>query len=369
MHPCPTGVPSGTDPAVERFQERILSDRVPIEGSFAVTRRCNLDCVHCYLGGEGHSAGDGAPELDGSEIAGILDQLVAAGTLSLTLTGGEPVLREDFGDIYARAVSRGLLVTVFSNGTAFDGRVLRLWRELPPRNVEITLHATDRDVYESVTRVSGSFDACMEGIRLLRENRVRFSLKTVALTLNAAGLDGVEDLARQLGVPFKYDTALFPPLAGEVPGTPPLAELRVPPEDIPPLDTASRKRLETWADVWRRDGGKTYPHLTWLCGAGQTNFHIEPDGFLTPCVLASSPRWDLRRGAFLEGWNGPLAEIRRLVPRDGFACTTCTIRSLCAGCPTLFELEEGAPDRISGYLCRTAHERFSSLAARGILTT
>ena len=51
-------------------------------------------------------------------------------TLWLTLTGGEPLLRPDFCDIYAYAHGLGLVLTVYTNATLITERHLELWRTL-----------------------------------------------------------------------------------------------------------------------------------------------------------------------------------------------------------------------------------------------
>src|SRR5581483_4846708 len=77
-------------------------ERVPAEVMLEVTHRCNLPCTHCYLPDhEDHG------ELSFDEICGIFDQLREAGTLFLTLTGGEVLSRSDFLEIVDAAAERG----------------------------------------------------------------------------------------------------------------------------------------------------------------------------------------------------------------------------------------------------------------------
>ena len=88
---------------------------IPLSVLYEVTHRCNLGCEHCYLS-EG-PVGRPRPtreELSLEEIRRILDQLAEAGTMFLTLSGGEVFLRRDALDIVAHARSRGLSVTVFT---------------------------------------------------------------------------------------------------------------------------------------------------------------------------------------------------------------------------------------------------------------
>jgi MoaA/NifB/PqqE/SkfB family radical SAM enzyme len=87
---------------------------LPLDAMLEVTYRCNLSCVHCFIEENTHE------ELSTREIFDLLDQLAAAGTLTVTLTGGEALTREDFFDIAAYARHKAMAVNLMSNGTLID---------------------------------------------------------------------------------------------------------------------------------------------------------------------------------------------------------------------------------------------------------
>ena len=81
---------------------------VPYGVGLELTARCNLDCIHCY-----HVTCSGA-EMSTDEITGLFDDLAQLGTMELTLTGGEPLLRSDFPEILLYAVkTTGFSVKIF----------------------------------------------------------------------------------------------------------------------------------------------------------------------------------------------------------------------------------------------------------------
>ena len=97
--------------------EKIKGKRVLMSFDLEVTARCNNDCRHCYIN---LPAGDRAArekELSLEEIKEIADEAVSLGTLWCLITGGEPLLREDFSDIYLYLKRKGLLISVFTNAT------------------------------------------------------------------------------------------------------------------------------------------------------------------------------------------------------------------------------------------------------------
>ena len=100
--------------------QRLAGKRIPIGGSIELTQRCNNKCVHCY---NNLAAGDNAAlesELSLDEHCRIIDEIADFGCLWLLLTGGEIFLRRDFLDIYSYAKQKGLLVTLFTNGTLIN---------------------------------------------------------------------------------------------------------------------------------------------------------------------------------------------------------------------------------------------------------
>ncbi|MEA3506802.1 MAG: radical SAM protein, partial [Elusimicrobiota bacterium] len=140
----------------ERLFERIRSRRLPFQGTFELTRRCNLRCSYCYVGFDWKISPE--EELSREEIYSLLDQVAAAGCLFLTFTGGEPLSREDFPAIYSYAVQKGIKVVIFTNGTLIDRTLAALFREQPPLYLEITMPGISEEVYERVTGVKGSYE-------------------------------------------------------------------------------------------------------------------------------------------------------------------------------------------------------------------
>ena len=79
--------------------------------SIELTRRCPLDCLHCYNNLPMGDQAARSQELTFAEHVRLLDELVAAGTLFILYSGGEIFARKDFLDIYTEAKKRGFLIT------------------------------------------------------------------------------------------------------------------------------------------------------------------------------------------------------------------------------------------------------------------
>lgn len=339
---------------LRRLRIKVAQERIPLTGSLDLTHRCNLRCVHCYLGGKQNRQENRDKELSTAQWISTIDEITEAGCLYLLITGGEPLIRKDFFEIYSHAKMKGLLVTVFTNGTLITDRVLELFGDLPPHVVEISLYGATAQTYERVTRVKGSYRQCLKGIERLMEIKTRLKLKTILMTHNRHEFHEIEDMARHWGLKFRFDAGIFPCSNGDK--TP--IGLRVSPQEAIEKEFSDKARLQRWRDYFKEMRGVPASQTLYDCGAGRMSFHIDPYGFLKPCLMVNSPKVDVSNGGFLAGWDDviPLIGEKELSP--GLSCHECEKRSLCGFCPAFFALESGSENIRSEYLCAIGHRRF-----------
>jgi radical SAM protein with 4Fe4S-binding SPASM domain len=340
-----------------RLAERVRGKRVPMMGSFELTFRCNLRCKHCYLDGQ-HDGVPGMEELSLDEIRDILDQVADAGCLWLLLTGGEPLVRDDFLDIYTYAKHKGFLIFLFTNGTLLTPEIADVLAEYPPFVTEVTLYGQTRETYERITGISGSFDRCIRGIELLVGRGLQTKLKTMLMTLNQHELSDIKGYAEDLGIGFRYDAKLNPGLDAE---RFPL-DYRLSPEQIVAYDLRDADRMVEWHRFCERMMDSVSPRIhLYNCGAGVTAFHIDPFGKLSVCMLSREPEYDLREGSFDEGWKHVLRDTRYQAAPEDYICNQCELLSLCGQCPGWTKLEGGDPVKPVTFLCKLAHLRAKTL--------
>ncbi len=349
-----------TDEFLEKFIMTARRRRIPLSGSLDITSRCNLKCAHCYFGPR--SEEPERTEMSTGKILGLIDEITNSGCLHFLITGGEPLLRDDFPSIYRYAKERGLLVTVFTNGTLVTDRVVGLFRELPPHEVEITLYGATALTYERITGIRGSYKKCMQGIRLLVENRIRVGLKTILMTLNSHELSEMQDIAKVFGSRFRFDAAICPAFGGDK--TP--LDLRVSPEEVVDSEFADDERARQWKQLF--DGSKEHVLTDELygCGAGVTGFHIDSTGSLHPCLMVHDISYDLSETGFLEAWKDMIGRLKGKKAGPDFPCRGCVKINLCGYCPAFFSLENGAEDVHSEYICRLGDLRYQRIQGQNI---
>ena len=88
--------------------------------SWNLTKRCNLNCDHCYLDAE-FRGGLKTDELNTEECFRVIDQIAEVNPNAfLILTGGEPLLRPDIYDIIRYAADKKFMVVLGTNGTMIN---------------------------------------------------------------------------------------------------------------------------------------------------------------------------------------------------------------------------------------------------------
>ena len=342
--------------------QRVSTKRIPISGSIEVTQRCNNQCLHCY---NNLSAGDPKArdaELSFDEYRRIIDELVDAGCLWLLFTGGEIFIRKDFFDIYTYARQKGLLITLFTNGTLVTSDIADELAQKPPFYIEITIYGHTQKTYESITKIPGSYERCINGINLLLERNLPLKLKTMALTCNQHEIYEMKRFAEErFGLEFKFDAMINPRLdCSQSP-----LEVRLTPAEVVELDFLHPERAAEWkqfanqfnhADIHSDTADNLY-----VCGAGINSFAIDPYGRLSVCILSSAHSYNLRKGSFKEGWHNFLAAQRQKKASRQTKCTTCRLKSMCGMCPANSELECSDQEAPVDYLCQVAHLRAYAL--------
>ena len=200
----------------EHLNTQLKGQRYPLSATFEITERCNFNCVHCYINQSAANKTARAEELTTQQIKAILDQIVDSGCLFLTLTGGEPLLREDFPQIYRYAKGKGMLVKIFSNAALISPAIIELFTELPPKDIDITLYGATSEIYQQVTRTAYSYERVMGAIEQLISHQLPFSLKTMVLTLNRHELNSLRQFSENLDRRFRYDSTIWPRLDGSL---------------------------------------------------------------------------------------------------------------------------------------------------------
>ena len=323
-------------------------DGLPLAASIELTARCNLRCRHCYIS----HPGSPKQELDTPSFSVLFDKLAKAGVLLLVITGGEPLVRNDFRTLYLRARNLGFLVTLLTNGTLIDEAAADWFAKYPPRRIELTMYGHCEATYESITQVPGSYRRFHEGLALLLKRKLPVYLKTMVMKTNAHELESIRQFAGSRGLPFRYDASINPRLNGDLA---PLSE-RISPEEYARLLHGDQASAESFARLRNRTPGSDPDPRLFRCGAGTQTAHIDSTGNLHPCMMWRSTPYSFLTGS-VSGWKKHLNGIGTAELPEKSRCLRCPDRRACSACPPLSLLEAGQAGMEVPFFCAVCKSR------------
>ncbi len=344
------------------LHQKQAGKRVPMQVSIEVTRRCPLECQHCYNNLPMGDQDARSREMTTEEHFKMLDELVEMGCFWLLYTGGEIFARKDFLEIYTYAKQKGFLITLFTNGTLITEKIADYLVEWPPFAIEITLYGRTRETYEALTMIPGSYDRCLRGIKLLRERGLPLKLKTVATSINKHEVAAMRCFAEEeLGVEFKFDGQVNPRIDCS---QSPLA-VRLTPEEVVALDMAAPKGASEYRRLALRDL-ENPPNLSkndsvYFCGGGMNSFAINAYGEMGICVISQQETFRVQEAGLARVWRESLLEMRTRKRTRVTKCIECRIQSLCGMCPANGEMESGDRESPVEFLCHVAHLRGAAI--------
>jgi len=345
--------------------------RFPLAFDLEITARCNNACRHCYINLPAGDTDAQSNELSPDEISRIADEAVSMGALSCLITGGEPLLRHDFADIYLSLKKKGLLVSLFTNATIIAPEHIEIFREYPPRDLEVSVYGVTKETYESVTGTPGSFSAFMKGLSQLSESGIKPRLKAVALRSNVHELPQISEFCRERTKDyFRFDPLLHMRFDRNEEKNAMIRAERLDPEEIVAIEKADTERFDSLMKSCDRhihtDPAVQGCKHIFRCGAGRWAFTVGYDGQFRICPSLWHPQcmYDLRKGSLQEAWDifTPHILDKRSDRREYLdTCGNCPVINLCLWCPAHAYLETGELDLPVESFCRVAHARAAAL--------
>lgn len=154
-----------------------------------ITDRCNLACRHCFLGSSGRT------DLPLAEVTGAVDEFEAMQGLRLMISGGEPLLHQDFWRINDLVAERDLRPILLSNGTLWDEKTASRLRF---QEVQISIDGMKES--HEMLRGPGTFERSLAAIQALLATGKAVSVATMVHRGNLDDFDRLAQLVQELGV-------------------------------------------------------------------------------------------------------------------------------------------------------------------------
>ncbi|MCK5313296.1 MAG: radical SAM protein [Desulfobacteraceae bacterium] len=346
--------------------QKLRETKTPISISFEITARCNNNCRHCYINLPENDINAKSLELGFQEFKNIANQAVNNGVLWCLITGGEPLLREDFAEIYLMLRRKGLLVSVFTNACLINKTHIELFKKYKPRELEVTVYGVTEGTYEKVSGIKGSYKQFRAGLDLLLTNDIPVSLKAMAIHSNVHEIEEIAEFCSKYSKKkFKFDPFLHKRYDRNEERNKKILSERLNKDEIIGIEHnnfARKNALVEACDHLIFDQDIDSMGRLFTCGILKNGFEISYDRKLRLCSSLLHPDYvrDLRKMSLMDAYNEIAKNIinARSDNKEFLnKCNKCKIINLCYFCPANSYLETGKLDTPVDYFCENAHAR------------
>ncbi len=337
---------------------------LPIAGNFELTARCNFHCPMCYVHMTEAQVDATGKELTAEQWLSIAKDARDRGMIFVLLTGGEPLMRKDFFEIYRGMKELGLMISINSNGSMISGEILEKFLEDPPFRFNISLYGGSNETY---TRMCGHpmYDRVKEKIRALKAAGVSVSLNLSITPYNCSDLAQIYADALELDVNVKASSYMYPPIRinGEHYGcgnrlsasdaarcSVEWDALRFTEEEFEIRAQNMLKLVDSFRDGCPVEGDEGV-----RCRAGSSSFWMTWDGKMMPCGMMSTPVVYPLEIGFDAAWDTIRNETAKIhTPTE---CVNCAHKEVCGVCAAVCLTETGSFDKVPTYVCEKTKEQ------------
>ena len=353
-----------TEPALSAYlHAKGASLGIPVGGNFELTARCNFNCPMCYVHLSEQEVEARGKELTAQQWISLAEQARDRGLIFALLTGGEPLVRKDFFEIYGAMKEMGLMVSINSNGSTLQGKNLENLLEDPPQRVNVSLYGGCSQTYQAMCG-NDAFERVVENIRQLKKASIDVRLNVSITPYNHQDLQRIHAISKELRTPIKVSSYMYPPIrvhgdCGHRLTADDAAKLSVVWDQMRFSKEEFEKRALGYRDMMAVEEKECSadPDLGVGCRAGSTAFWMTWDGRMLPCGMMPGPETYPLEVGFDAAWDELRSRTAQL-PNPA-KCKGCKYRNFCSVCSAVCVSETGRFDGVPEYVCRmteqTAH--------------
>ena len=319
-------------------------NRIPISLTIEITPFCNFSCLMCYVRLTPEQAKEQGELLTKEQILHIAQQAKNMGTLYLTLTGGEPLSRPDFWEIYAELNKMGFLISILTNGYLIDESAIEKFKEYGmPYYVKLTLYGASNETYNKVCGCNNGFTKIEKAVKLLKENKVPVNLSGTMVKENAEDFAEMYKAAREWGIPFQHTVSVVKSARGSINN---VEKSRFLFDEF--VDKLTLEQLE------KHKLPECKTPFAW-CASYKSSAWLTWNGHLQLCAFMNGP-YSLISDGFENAWKQLNEKLEALkTPEE---CKDCKYIDFCQRCPGLLCAESGSAEKVSSSVCDTAKKLY-----------
>ena len=338
----------GTQEFLEKYfakNPKLLSFQIEL------TSKCNERCIHCYIPHE-----DKLYNIDDNLYFQTIKQLKDIGIISISLSGGEPMLHPNFLEFLKYAQDSDFYVKVFTNLTLLNEEIIKLMQN-NRTSVYVSLYSMNEVNHDAITQMKGSFNKTKSNILKLIENNIPVYINCPIMDYNKNDYNEVYKWAKDLNLEVRVDYDIM----ARCDLTTDNLEHRLKTEEmeniiINILDNNKENQKQTVSKELNKD--KEYTSDRDLCGACITSCCIDAKGNVYPCTGWNYNCGNLNETSLKDIWekSPQMLYIRSLKRKDFKKCIDCKDIDYCFMCmaKNANESKTGNPLEINNHFCDVA---------------
>jgi len=278
--------PSIIYPALKALlKTNLLNKRVLRGADIAVTYHCQGKCKKCSCQ---DLIDKDRMEMSKEEVVQISKQIVSAGGILINLTGGEPLLRPDIGDIILSLRKIPAIISISTNALLLDERLLRNLRDVGLHVLQLNLSSPYSEEHDKEIGFAGSYKNVILTLRIARELGMNALLNTVVTKeiLYSDRIKALANLAKEYG---SYLSLILPAAVGGWEGK---GDALLTQEDY--------SLIKDWLKLSFVTTDTKSCYRKGICPAGTEKIYVSPYGDVYPCPFMRQKIGNLLKDSLLQ---------------------------------------------------------------------
>lgn len=330
---------------------------LPIAGNFELTARCNFNCPMCYVHLSSEEVEKKGKELSAKEWLQIAEEAKNQGMIFVLLTGGEPLIRKDFFEIYSGMKKMGLYISINTNGSLLRGEILEKFIQDPPYRFNISLYGGSNETYAKMCGLP-MYDHVKKNIKRLREVGITVSLNVSITPYNCEDLERIYKDAIEMDVNVKATSYMYPSIrvhgeygCGNRLDAKEAAYYSVKWDKLRFSEEEFKLRAKNMENlvVIENEGCIAEVDEGVRCRAGSSSFWMCWDGRMLPCGMMQEPEVNVREVGFSKAWEIIKEKTKEI--HTPLKCVNCKYKEMCGVCAAVCYAETGSFEKVPEFVC------------------
>lgn len=186
------------------------SYRFPTIVNIEITRRCLLDCKHCYISSQEHTSIEikGVENMTRKEVDKLMRDLHRMGVFLVVLTGGEPMISRNFSYFLEASKKYNMIVEIFSCLQILPKSVITQ-EENNIGRFQVSIYSLKGSIHDSITNRRGSLENSLKNIKVLKEKGFYIEIATPLMNINYKERNNIKKYFKKIGIAQDFSWPIF----------------------------------------------------------------------------------------------------------------------------------------------------------------